>query len=330
MARVLCFMVLLLSIAATVLTAPAQTASGVISGTVTDPTGAVLPGATVTARNVDTDDIFTVVTDEAGRFSFSRLAVGTYTVKVYTRSFASATVQGVVVNVGQSAPLSIAVKKGQSASRPTGDGMTHPSDTWTGGATGRDFLVKGSSEVAGYGLYSYILFADPPTDESRPRYLAVIRACRHEMPKIAGLESAGTPKNKLNVAYIPISSKPANADADENWVLDNYDYERAVVLLAYLPKKYQKHQGPYLVSHATPLAADSAGDFLYQDLSIVNEKLATAWIQHFLDRASQEQFWETNKVDDYALALRNFVADTAPEIENIKSAAASWIQTFSK
>jgi hypothetical protein len=155
----------------------------------------------------------------------------------------------------------------------------------------------------------------------------VLRACRQEIRAIAALPA---PRNKLNIAYIPVRNKAPNSDFDENWVLDNYDYDRAVVLLTYLPPQYRRHQGPYLVSHAAPLAADSGGDFLYQDLSIVNERLATAWIQHFLDRTSQEHFWETNKVEDFALSMRNFVADAAPEIENIRNATASWIQTFTK
>src|SRR5262245_47736982 len=41
-----------------------------LAGTVTDNTGAVLPGVTVTLRNVDTGFVRTVVTNEAGKYSF--------------------------------------------------------------------------------------------------------------------------------------------------------------------------------------------------------------------------------------------------------------------
>ena len=328
MARTLGSIVLLLTIAATVLTAQAQT-FGTLSGTVTDPAGAVLPEARVFARNKATDQTFTAITDASGRFSLQNLPVGTYFVRVDARNLGSTVVGDVAVSMGQAAELSVKMRRGQAAmpEGPTGDGHTQPRDGWRGGATGRDFLVKGNSEEAGYGLYSYILFADRPNEESKPRYLAVLRACRNEIQPIVGLE---LPKKKLNIAYIPTLNKAPNATVDENWMLDNYDYDRAVVLLTYLPPQYRRHQGPYLVSHATPLAVDSGGDFLYQDLSIVNERLATAWIQHFLDRASQEHFWETNKVEDFALSMRNFVADAAPEIENIRNATASWIQTFTK
>jgi Carboxypeptidase regulatory-like domain len=332
MARTLRFAVLLISTAAAVLTASAQTPLGTLSGTVTDPTGTVLPHATVTVRNRATSEIFTVKTDETGRFYLRDLPVGTYYVRADANGLGSTIFEDAVVGVGQAVVLSLKMSRGQAAARPggaTGDGHTLPRDPNVV-ATGRDFLMKGKSEEAGFGLYSYILFADPPNDESKPRYLAVIKACRQEIRDIAGLENNGVPKNKLNVAYIPVRNKAPNPEIDENWVLDNYDYDRAVVLLSYLPKKYQKHQGPYLVSHATPLSADAGGDFLYQDLSIVNERLATDWIQHFLDRASQEHFWETNRVEDFAYAMREFVADAAPNIDDIKIAVASWIQTISK
>lgn len=35
--------------------------------------------------------------------------------------------------------------------------------------TARDFLVPGQSEADGFGLYSYLLFGSPPTQESRDR-----------------------------------------------------------------------------------------------------------------------------------------------------------------
>ena len=339
MARSLYSVVLLLTITATFLTTSAQTVSGSLSGTVTDPTGALLPGATVTARNTATSQTFTVVTDESGRFFFSGLPVGTYFVRVTASGLGSTTAQGVSVTVGESPQVSIEMKKGYPVKGNPGNrpGQGNPGNpghgdkgAWKGGETGRDFLVRGNSEVSGYGLYSYVLFAGRPTDESKSRYLAVIKACLDQIMTVAGLEKSGIPKNRLNVAYIPISNKPPKQGVDENWVLDNYDYERAMALLVYLPGKYRRHQGPYLVSHITPLAAVSTGEFLYQDLSVVNDRLATAWVKHFLDRALQERFWETNRAKEFALDLRNFVADTAPDIENIKIAVASWIQIISK
>lgn len=59
-----------------------------VSGRVYDGQGAVVPGATVTARQVETDVTSSVVTDEGGRFRFPYLRVGTYDLTVALTGFA--------------------------------------------------------------------------------------------------------------------------------------------------------------------------------------------------------------------------------------------------
>ena len=51
---------------------------GTISGRVTDPQGAVVPGANVSARQIETNLTREAVTDEEGRFRFPYLRVGRY------------------------------------------------------------------------------------------------------------------------------------------------------------------------------------------------------------------------------------------------------------
>src|SRR5688500_19769225 len=53
-----------------------------IRGTVQDPTGGVLPGATVTATNTGTKGVQTSVTDDRGQYLFAGLFPGTYDLKV--------------------------------------------------------------------------------------------------------------------------------------------------------------------------------------------------------------------------------------------------------
>jgi outer membrane receptor protein involved in Fe transport len=59
-----------------------QIKSGVITGTVTDPTGAVIPGASVSVVNLETNVATTAVTDETGSFTVPYLAPGSYSVNV--------------------------------------------------------------------------------------------------------------------------------------------------------------------------------------------------------------------------------------------------------
>src|ERR1051326_311923 len=77
----------LLMLLATVSIAQAQTFRGGISGRVTDPTGAVLPGVTVTATNNGTGVARTTTSSESGDFSLPDLPLGTYTVETTLAGF---------------------------------------------------------------------------------------------------------------------------------------------------------------------------------------------------------------------------------------------------
>ena len=67
-------------------TAWAQFTSG-IEGTVSDPTGAVVPGATVTIKNEETGASQTVQTQDSGSFRFTTLASSAFTVSVAAQGF---------------------------------------------------------------------------------------------------------------------------------------------------------------------------------------------------------------------------------------------------
>src|SRR5256885_2294742 len=79
--------------------ASAQTFRGTILGTVTDPNGAVVPAATVTAKNLATGIQRSTVTDEFGNYSLPELQTGTYEVAVEKSGFQIAKVTGAVVEV---------------------------------------------------------------------------------------------------------------------------------------------------------------------------------------------------------------------------------------
>jgi hypothetical protein len=66
-----------------------QTFRGGISGTITDQSGAVLPGAQVTAVETATNISYKAVSSSAGEFAFANLPVGNYTVTVSASGFAT-------------------------------------------------------------------------------------------------------------------------------------------------------------------------------------------------------------------------------------------------
>jgi len=65
----------------------AQQAAGSITGTVTDPSGAAVPGATVVVRDVDRGTSWTTKTDGAGVYDFPQVTVGDVQVKVQAKGF---------------------------------------------------------------------------------------------------------------------------------------------------------------------------------------------------------------------------------------------------
>jgi hypothetical protein len=82
------------------LSAYAQTFRGAINGTVTDPSGAVVSGATVKATNSGTQVALTTVTTSDGQFSFQDLPLGSYKVAVSAAGFRPVAVDNVTVTAG--------------------------------------------------------------------------------------------------------------------------------------------------------------------------------------------------------------------------------------
>jgi hypothetical protein len=89
-----------------------STTDGAIGGVVRDPAGAVVPNATVTARNQETNQERTATTDSEGRFRVVQLQPGNYTVQISATGFSEFSQQGVVVEVGLVTPLEISLGVG--------------------------------------------------------------------------------------------------------------------------------------------------------------------------------------------------------------------------
>jgi hypothetical protein len=79
--------------------------SGAISGTVLDASGAAMPNAEISATEVDTKAVRSEQTDHDGRFLFSQVNPGIYTVTVRATGFAEQTSQPIAVEVGRTAAL---------------------------------------------------------------------------------------------------------------------------------------------------------------------------------------------------------------------------------
>src|SRR5712671_3580306 len=94
-------------------TARAQVAGATLSGTVTDPSGAILPQATISIRNVSTDIIRTTTTSAAGFYSVPNLLPGTDDVKASAQGFSTHLSTGIILTVGAQQVLDFSLKVGQ-------------------------------------------------------------------------------------------------------------------------------------------------------------------------------------------------------------------------
>jgi hypothetical protein len=88
-----------------------------ISGTVADPTGAVVAGATVTATNVDTGVATTLTTNAQGFYSFQSLPLGNYTISVQQRGFRGYAQTGLVLDVNSALVIDVQLQVGATTDK---------------------------------------------------------------------------------------------------------------------------------------------------------------------------------------------------------------------
>ena len=134
---------ILLVIAASIALTPsllAQSAgTGALTGRVTDATGAVVPGVTVTLTSTDTNQTRSTTTDENGSYRFSLLPPGTYGARFAIPGFKTSEVSLVTVRVTETVALDRALEVGAQTEAVTVETQTEVLQTTTstlGGTVG--------------------------------------------------------------------------------------------------------------------------------------------------------------------------------------------------
>lgn len=92
----------------------AQVQNGSITGTVTDPSGAVLPHAQVEALGVTTGTSYVATTTSSGQYTFPSLPIGRYTISVKVHGFKTEVRSNVLVEVGQRQAMNFALQLGNT------------------------------------------------------------------------------------------------------------------------------------------------------------------------------------------------------------------------
>src|SRR5437868_5175980 len=91
-----------------------QSERGTITGTISDPTGALIPGAKVSVTATATNTRQDYVTNESGDYTASSLAVGQYDIRVEKEGFRPAELKGITVNAATSVRANASLEVGTS------------------------------------------------------------------------------------------------------------------------------------------------------------------------------------------------------------------------
>ena len=193
--------------------------------------------------------------------------------------------------------------------------------------TVRYFLPAGTSEPTGYGLYSYVLFAHPPSDQEMPAYRAIVKAYLQMLA-----EGPTTPAQPelLNATFLPVkrrmrpqlsqlgTKRSSNMPSDEqleHLIRETYDYDRAGEFLDKL--KHVHTGGPYIVSNRTALSLATGLQETYLDQDITacgsSPEFAGAWVRLF-ERSAAEQNWSSKKLSVFTMDLIAIISKAGEQV----------------
>src|SRR5689334_15839931 len=108
------FLICILLLAASATHLLAQGDRGVITGTVRDASGAVVPAGVVTAIQKSTNTTYKTTTSTAGDFTIPSLPVGSYSVTVEKQGFKTHITGNVVINPGETVRVDVTLEVGQT------------------------------------------------------------------------------------------------------------------------------------------------------------------------------------------------------------------------
>src|SRR5215467_449250 len=132
--------------------ASAQTVGASLQGTVTDPSGAVVPNASVQTTNLGMAAVRTLVTDASGRLRDPVLLPGAYEVRVSAPGFQTTVRKGIQLEVGQDVVVDLRLEVGQNATQIVVEALAPAINLTSGAVSGlvdqkemRDLPLNGRS-----------------------------------------------------------------------------------------------------------------------------------------------------------------------------------------
>jgi hypothetical protein len=191
------------------------------------------------------------------------------------------------------------------------------------------FLVGSAPAPRGFASHSYLLFGEHLDPVAEPDRRAVVGAFLLRIEELSTRDGLGAPGTK-NLLMIPVEQEPPPLVYDDpysdraiDWLLQNFNYERAQAILGAELASYGK--GPYIVSYRdTPDGRQS----LVQDMTNAHASAAEFWVDLHIVRSTQEDDWSDTSFELYGTRIVNALsvfAEALPvAIESVGN-AASWL-----
>jgi hypothetical protein len=184
--------------------AAAQAVTGTILGTITDTTGAVMPGATVTLRNTGTGLTRTVVTDASGDYTAPSLPTGKYSVSAELSGFKTVTMPDIDLGVDQRLRVNARLEVGAVEESVT--------------VTGQSPLVQTSSSELGTTVGEEQIKTLPLNGRNFVNLTRTVPGVVRGIPG-ANIDGAGSLAWRASASFSANGQRPR----DNNYMLDGVD-----------------------------------------------------------------------------------------------------------
>jgi outer membrane receptor protein involved in Fe transport len=199
-------LVCVLLMAFTTLTVAAQQITGNIRGTIVDPSNAVVEGATVTAKHLDTGLMRAAITDRSGNYVLVELPVGHYRLEVTAKGFEKYLQDGITLDVNQAATLVVHLRVGSESQQVE--------------VNANATLIQSTASSLGQTVMQREIL-DLPLDGRNFSQLGVLQP--GVVPLTPGLLEAGGPARQ-NQAYAVDGQRPES----NNFLIDGADNASSV------------------------------------------------------------------------------------------------------
>ena len=248
--------------------ASAQTDRGTITGTVSDATGAVIPGATIEAKNVATGAVYQAGSSETGNYTLAQLPAGTYEVSAALPGFKRFLRTGIAIQVAQVVRIDVTLEVGAATESVTVQAAAP--------------LLKTESGEVGYNINSEQLSSLPVLTLGGITGLGNIRNPLQAVTLLPGATFSND--NTLRVNGMPSSSHTIHIDGQDAtnglWREQNQSIQPGVEAIQEMAVQTSNYDAEY---------GQAGGGYFNYTMKSGNQRLPWNTVRLFCERSAERR-----------------------------------------